>query len=121
MRTHDNLTKAQRTLLRLHHRFGHASMFQIQQWAKQGLCNIPIDVASVPDLPVCLACACGTAKRRGHNKATGNLGAKATVPGDFISVDTLTAGTPGITPFSSGREPKRRYTNSTFWVDKVSK
>ena len=28
---HDNLTKAQRTLLRLHHRYGHRIMFDIRQ------------------------------------------------------------------------------------------
>lgn len=117
---HNNRTAAQQKLLRLHHRLGHTSMLTIQQWAKQGLYNIPLDVASVTELPVCLACAYGAAKCHGHHKSTGSIGVKATKPGDFVSVDTMQAGTPGIIPFPTGLPSKHRYTNSTVWVNKVS-
>ena len=46
---HDNLSKAERTLLRLHHCYSHRSMLEIRQWAKEGKYNIPAEVADIPD------------------------------------------------------------------------
>ena len=33
----------------------------------------------------------------------------------------MEAGTPGFIPFTKGRRSNRRYTNTTIWVDKISK
>ena len=40
----DNLTRNQKVLLQLHHRYSHKSMDDIQQWAREGKFNIPIDI-----------------------------------------------------------------------------
>ena len=47
-------------------------MLDIRQWAKQGLYDIPIEVAHITDdqIPLCLACAYGAAKQRSHNSKT---------------------------------------------------
>ena len=47
----------------------------------------------------------GQPKRRLHNKQTKSLGSQAKELGDFISVDTMEAGTPGIIPYSTGHPP----------------
>ena len=96
-------------------------MHTIQDWARQGLYNIPIEIGKIKELPLCLACAYSAAKRCIHNKQTKSLGSQAKEPGDFVSVDTMEAGTPGIIPYSTGHPTKRCYQNSTVWVDKISK
>ena len=73
------------------------------------------------NIPICLACAYGAAKQRNHRSKTNKLGNTAKDPGDFVSVDTMEAGTPGFIPFTKGRRSTRRYTNTTIWVDKISK
>jgi hypothetical protein len=42
-------------------------------------------------------------------------------PGDFVSVDQMVAGSPGLIPFTSGRPSKRRYDTATLWVDHYSR
>jgi hypothetical protein len=111
-----NLTIHQRTLLRLHHRFGHHSFQDIQTWAREGCFNIPIDVSTCK-IPTCLACKFGDAKKNPHNSGeTHSVGPTNPKPGDFVSVDTMEAGIPGYIPFTSGKPSNRRYTNSTVWV-----
>jgi hypothetical protein len=116
----DNLSVNQRTLLRLHHRFGHRSFQDIQAWSRAGRFNIPIEVSTCK-IPICLACKFGDAKKNPHNGATHSVGPANPNPGDFVSVDTLEAGIPGYIPFTNGKPSNRRYTNSTVWVDQASK
>ena len=114
----DNLSASQRTLLRIHHRYDHTSMTDIRSWATLGLYNLPIDIARC-DIPICPACAFGLARKR--KKDSGSIGPDNPNPGDFVSVDTMVAGTPGLIPFTSGRTSDRRFASSTFWVDMASK
>ena len=83
---HENLSRDQKTLLRLHHRFGHRPMADIQAWAREGLFDIPIEVTKVPfdKLPVCLACACGANRRKSHKQNQKEIGKQAKLPGDFL-------------------------------------
>jgi hypothetical protein len=48
----DNLSPASRKLLCLHHRLGHKGFHEIQQWAAEGINDIPRDVATCP-IPMC--------------------------------------------------------------------
>ena len=113
-----NLSASQKLLLRLHHRYSHGSMKDIQQWSRDRLYNIPIDV-SCCTIPICSACQFGMAKKR--TKQTGTIGKGKLNPGDFVSVDTMIAGTPGLIPFTCGRASARRYTSTNLWVDHSSK
>ena len=116
-----NLTIHQRTLLRLHHRFGHRSFQDIQTWARDGRFDLPIEVSKCK-IPTCLACKFGDAKKNPHNNGTTHsVGPENPSPGDFVSVDTMEAGIPGYISFTSGKPSKRRYTNSTVWVDQSTK
>jgi hypothetical protein len=112
----DNLSPASRKLLRLHHRLGHKGFHEIQQWAAEGINDIPRDVATCT-IPMCQACQYGAAKNRPHERTnTGSVVGTPTQPGDFVSVDQMIAGSPGLIPFTSGRPSRRRYTTVTMWV-----
>jgi hypothetical protein len=113
-----NLSASQKLLLRIHHRNSHGLMKDIQQWAKDGLFNIPIDVSRCT-IPICAACQFSTAKKRTKN--AGTIGKGTLAPGDFVSVDTMIAGIPGYIPFTCGRASARRYTSTNLWVDHSSK
>ncbi len=115
-----NLTTAQRKLLRLHHRFGHRAFQDIQTWAREGVHGVPTVVANC-QIPVCQACQFGTSKKRPHTKDNSSPIAEPTKPGEFVSVDMMEAGTPGLIPFTNGCPSKRRYLHCTMWVDAFSK
>jgi hypothetical protein len=95
---HNNLTSSSRTLLRLHHHFGHHSFTDIQTWAQEGHFNIPIKVSRCT-IPTCLACEFGKATKQPHAAVTDQLGLESTEPGNFVSVDTMEAGIPGQNPY----------------------
>lgn len=117
----DNLSSASRKLLRLHHRLGHKGFTEIQRWAAEGTHNIPSDVAGCP-VPMCRACQYGAAKKRPHETTnTGSVIGTPAGPGDFVSVDQMIAGSPGLIPFTSGRPSHRRYKSVTLWVDHFSR
>ena len=80
---------------------------EIQQWAaSNGLHGILADIANCP-IPVCQACQFGAAKKRLHEKNnTGSIVGTPQQPGDFVSVDQMVAGSPGLIPFTSGRPSK---------------
>ena len=117
----DNLSPASRKLLRLHHRLGHKGFHDLQKWAAEGINGIPTDVATC-QIPMCRACQYGAAKKRSHEKTnTGSVVGAPQGPGDFVSVDQMIAGSPGLIPFESGRPSPRRYKAVTMWVDHFSR
>jgi transposase InsO family protein len=117
----DNLSQASRKLLRIHHRLGHKGFTELQKWAAAGSHNMPPEIATCP-VPVCRACQYGAAKKRPHEKQnTGSVAGSPKAPGDFVSVDQMVAGSPGLIPFTSGQPSKRRYDTVTLWVDHFSK
>ena len=79
----------------------------------------PLAITKVPFLPVCATCVFAAAQRQ--TKQTGELGPTNPEPGDFVSVDTNVASTPGFIPTKQGKPTKQRYNSSTLWVDKASK
>jgi len=113
----ENLSAAQKLLLKVHHRCGHRSMREIQEWAKDGRYGLPIELSKCK-APLCAACQFSEAKKKSADK--GKL-ATDTKPGDFISVDAMEAGTPGYIPFTRGRPSRRRYTSTNVWSDHSSK
>jgi hypothetical protein len=82
---------------------------------------MPKDIANCP-IPICHACQYGAAKKRAHEKSnTGSVVGEPQQPGDFVSVDQMVAGSPGLIPFTSGRPSKRHYDTVTMWVDHFSR
>jgi hypothetical protein len=78
---------------------------------------MPPEIAACP-VPVYCACQYGAAKKRPHEKSnTRSVSGSPTAPGDFVSVDQMVAGNPGLLPFTSGRPSKRCYDTVTMWVD----
>jgi len=57
-----NLTSAQCELLCAHYCFGHINFSKLQQWAKQGLCDLQPNLAKC-HAPLCAACLYGTMRR----------------------------------------------------------
>lgn len=120
----DNLSREQRQLLVLHHRYGHKSINEIREWADKSLYGIPSNLGHKNknlDNPVCSACQFGSMHRRSKNSQNSGALSKDLGPGDVVSADHMVAGTPGLIPFRSGKPSKRRYTHSTMWVDNFSK
>jgi hypothetical protein len=71
---------------------------------------------------VCHACQYGTAKKRPHEKSnTNSVIGEPEQPGDFISVDQMVAGSPGLIPFTSGHPSRHRYNTVTLWVNHFSR
>jgi hypothetical protein len=117
----DNLSSASRKLLRIHHRLGHKGFHELQKWAAEGTNDMPREIANCP-VPMCRACQFGTAKKHPHEKTnTGSVSGTPDQPGDFVSVDQMIAGSPGLIPFTNGRPSRRRYDTVTMWVDHFSR
>ena len=52
---------------------------------------------------MCHACQYGAAKKQSHEtNNTGSVVGAPQGPGDFVSVDQMIAGSPGLIPFDSG-------------------
>jgi hypothetical protein len=117
----DNLSAASRKLLRIHHRLGHKGFHELQKWAADGTHGVPRECATCP-IPLCRACQYGAAKKRPHETSnTGSVSGAPEHPGDFVSVDQMVAGSPGLIPYTNGRPSKRRYDTVTMWVDHYSR
>ena len=98
----DNLSPASCKLLHLHHRLGHKGFTELQKWAAEGKNGIPSDVANC-QVPLCRACQYGAVKKRPHETHnTGSVVGTPQGPGDFVSVNQMIAGSPGLIPFTSG-------------------
>ena len=99
----NNLSPASCKLLCLHDCLGHKGFTELQEWATEGKNGIPSDVASCP-VPMCHACQYGTAKKCAHKMSnTGSVVGTPSGPGNFMSVDQMIAGSPGLIPFTSGQ------------------
>ena len=70
---------------------------------------------------MCHACQYDAAKKRAHKTTnTGSMVGAPASPGDFMSVDQMIAGSPGLIPFTSGHHSNQSYTSVTMWVDHFS-
>ena len=98
----DNLSPASQKLLHLHHHLGHKAFHNLQKWAAEDINGIPSDDTTCP-IPMCHACQYGAAKKCSHEtNNTGSVVGAPEGPGDFISMDQMIAGSPGLIPFDSG-------------------
>ena len=93
----DNMTPAHRKLFKLHMRMSHQSMRELQHWAKDPVLankyDLPAEIVTC-QIPLCAACQYGKAKMREKTKSTSSIAQNIQSPAEFISVDTLIAGTP---------------------------
>jgi hypothetical protein len=82
---------------------------------------MPPEIAACP-VPVCRACQYRAAKKRPHEKSnTRSISGSPTASSDFVSVDQMVAGNPGLIPFTSGTPLKHRYDTVMMWVDHFSR
>ena len=107
-------------LLRYHHKFGHISFRRLQEMAKSGV--LPARLADCP-IPLCGSCLYGKATKWAKGTKTPvailpQIPVRA--PGDCISVDCLTSGTPGLIAQLSGRLTNQRYMHVCIFVDHYS-
>jgi hypothetical protein len=90
------LTEAQRALMSLHERLGHADMATLQQWAKGNkFPNKPASIKNCP-LPRCSGCLFAKAQCKSWRSRTKPAGIRATslTPGSTVHVDQLEVTTP---------------------------
>ena len=116
------LTDAQRELLSMHHRLGHAHMDQIQQWAKQGRIPKLSSAARTCTVPRCCDCLYAKAQKRAWRtrKPPGQLRREDSKPGSRVSVDQLEVTTPGLIPQLKGKLMKAKFTCATVFIDEYS-
>jgi hypothetical protein len=97
-------------------------MTAIQDWARNGIPDIPPDKAKC-QIPLCRGCQFGAAKHRSHKQDKSSLSYNAKVPGNFECINQMVAGTPGLIPSSSGNVAKSKccHTCATVWCDHVSR
>ena len=105
----------------LHHHLGHKGFTELQKWATKGINGIPSDVVTCL-VPMCHVCQYGTAKKCAHE--TSNTGSEVGTPsglGDFMLVDLMIAGSPGLIPFTSRQPSNCCYKSVTMWVNHYSR
>ena len=103
----DNLSPTSQKLLCLHHQLGHKCFHYLQKWDTKGINGIPSDVATCP-IPMCHACQYGATKKQSPEMTnTGSVVGTPQAPGDFVSVNQMIAGSPGLIPFDSGHPSTR--------------
>jgi GAG-pre-integrase domain len=128
-----NLSKAQKELLRLHYRFGHISMQRIQAVIRGGQLattqeqKVTHIAASKCDVPKCAACEFAKAKRRTlpgqHAQVVDDLAQGATkhdklFPGDQIAMDHFVCSTKGKLFGSAGKTvDSSMYSGAAIFVD----
>jgi hypothetical protein len=132
--TNQNLHPAQKELLLLHFKLGHAGF----QWCQQ-LCRVPNDPCReqviVPkhssittcDAPLCTACQLSKQNRRQpqtpitHANPVPTLRLENLQPGDCVLMDQYLSPQPGRLPHTKGKEPKtEQYNGGTIFVDHAS-
>ncbi len=116
------LTDAQRELLNIHHRLGHAPMKQIQTWAKQGQLPTASKAIRTCALPRCCDCLYAKAQKRSWRtkKAPAKIRREDSCPGSRVSVDQLEVTTPGLIPQLKGKLMKAKFTCATIFYDEFS-
>ena len=116
----NNLSPASCKLLLIHHRLDHKGFTELQKWATEGKNGILNDVASCL-VPMCRACQYGATKKCPHETSnTGSMVGTLSGSSDFVSVDQMIAGSPGLIPFTSRRPSNCQYKSVTMWVDHYS-
>jgi hypothetical protein len=131
--TNQNLRPAQKELLLLHFKLGHAGF----QWC-QTLCRLPADPfcesvflpkhpnISSCDAPLCTACQLSKQSRRSppittQINPTPSLRRDNLQPGECISIDQYISAQPGRLPHTKGKESKSdQYNGGTLFVDHAS-
>jgi hypothetical protein len=132
--TNQNLKPAQKELLLLHFKLGHAGF----KWCQQ-LCRVPHDplreqviVPKFPTittctLPLCTACQLSKQNRCTpplpvqHSNPTPTLRLEDLQPGDCISIDQYLSSQPGRLPHTKGKEkPIDQFHGGTIFVDHAS-
>ena len=135
MEKNQNLTVAQKELLKWHCKLGHISLQRVQKLIKTGaLGDSPkLKAAANLDLDkhpmICGSCAFGKAKKRTRRSKTNKnsdgmeklLSKDVTIPGQRVSMDHFTVSTPGRLFNSRGREPvDKMYKGGVIFVDHAS-
>jgi hypothetical protein len=115
----ENLSRAQKSLLRWHTRLSHMSFQKLQDLARQG--RLPKSILGCSP-PLCCSCLFGKAHRRptpstdAHNIDSGDL-----TPDDRVSVDQIESSTPGYVDTFRGKPTKAKYTTASLYVDHASR
>ncbi|KAG7374494.1 reverse transcriptase RNA-dependent DNA polymerase [Nitzschia inconspicua] len=129
--TNQNLTSAQKELLKWHWKLGHGHFGWIQRLAstknRRTILETKHSLSTAP-LPYCAACSLAKLKRRTPPGTVGGepppemqIRAGDLQPGDCISVDQYVSAVPGRLPNTEGKElPKDKYHGGTIFVDHAS-
>jgi GAG-pre-integrase domain len=129
--SNQNLSEAQKELLRWHFRLGHANFDSIKLLLRSGSLASSEGARSLHRAaakcatPKCASCQYGKMKRRPApgrlskpDDSTGNLSKNDLFPGQHVSVDHFICGTEGRLYDSKGRSPKERmYTGGCIFID----
>ncbi|KAG7349585.1 reverse transcriptase RNA-dependent DNA polymerase [Nitzschia inconspicua] len=129
--TNQNLTAAQKELLKWHWKLGHGHFGWIQRLAstrnRRSILETKHSLSTVP-LPYCAPCSLAKLKRRmppgtvgGEPPPEMQIRAGDLQPGDCVSVDQYVSAVPGRLPNTEGKElPKDKYHGGTIFVDHAS-
>lgn len=93
-----NLDKYQKEFLCLHQKYGHVACSRIQEWARNGLYNIPCPLSKCKIL-VCPSCQLGKAKRKPTPCRNPNEPPSDPLPSNLVSVNQMG----GCMPIAVGR------------------
>jgi hypothetical protein len=132
--TNQNLTLAQKELLKWHWKLGHANFSWIQSLSRKPKDTVGEDPVlktkhgGVPfcPAPLCAACQLAKQKRRGagtefskkNPEKEMSLKVDDLQPGDRVSVDQYMSSVPGRLPHTHGKEKKEdKYTGGTLFIN----
>ena len=127
--TNQNLSAAQKELLKWHNKFGHLGFQRVQALLRsQALGQGPlIKAASKCTAPLCASCEYGKAKRRATRAKTSKvtseklLSKEALIPGQKVSMDHFIVSSPGRLFTSRGNEQMdKRFKGGVIFVDHAS-
>jgi hypothetical protein len=110
---------AEDELLQWNVRFGHIPMSRLQSLASEGV--LPVRLARC-NVPVCAGCMYGKLTRQPWRtkKTPSQIGEKANLPGECVSVDQLYSTVPGLIAQIKGIPTRKRYHLATVFVDHLS-
>ena len=119
----DNLTLAQRSLLKWHRRLGHMNFRSIIRFARLGLLPSILTTIREEDIPKCTACCFGKQSCTSHKTAGSGSGIadEHDQPGMCVSIDQIESPQGGLIPVLKGKQTKRKYHVATIFVDHFSK
>ena len=133
--SNQNLSAAERELLRWHFRLGHAGLKRVQALMRtgalahtEGARRLHAAASRLTTFPICTACQYGKQRRRSTpNKRTtvhdrhGAIRHKAMFPGQETSVDHFVCSAKGRLLHTKGKEgDDERYTGGAIFVDHAS-